>query len=256
MSKYTTQLRWIIEQNADPSATTISQKITSAIPKIFDFDFPIWDETHRATLERKILTHYFNKEIALETVGLWKFYLEERLNLIMPYYNQLYLSTQQQYDMLSDINFTESVERTQNVNETAKEDLTGNTTSNTKDDSTINSTLNQTHTTTNTVVSSDFPQAQIGITDYASEASDTKGTLTANDSSNTTENRTNDGTTDVTQNRSNNVDTNLTEGLTRTRKGNSGGRSFPQLIQEYRAAIINIDNLVLDELYDLFFLLY
>lgn len=248
MSKYTTQLRWIIEQNADPSATTISQKVTSAIPKIFDFDFPIWDETHRATLERKILTHYFNKEIALETVGLWKFYLEERLNLIMPYYNQLYLSTQQQYDMLSDINYTESLDRTQSVLEKAKENITGNAT----DANTVNSTLEQSHTTSDNVISSDFPQAKIGLTDYASEGTESTGTVTANDTSNTTENRTND----MTQNRSNDVDRSLVEGLSRTRKGNTGNRSFPELIQQYRAAIINIDNMVIDELYDLFFLLY
>ena len=48
MSKYTTELRYICETEAGLSEsvgqTKIKDVIAKAIPKIFDFDFPIFDE--------------------------------------------------------------------------------------------------------------------------------------------------------------------------------------------------------------------
>ena len=108
MSKYTTQVRWIIEQaTSGNDSLPISKRIELACPIIFNFNFPIWNEDYRPILEKKILMHYFNKEIGLETVGLWKFYLEERLNLIMPYYNKLYETTVKDYDYMTDTNSSE-----------------------------------------------------------------------------------------------------------------------------------------------------
>lgn len=83
MSKYTTEVRWIVEQNSDPSLST-RDRIVAACPIIFNFDFPIWDENYRVTLEGKILSNYYTREIGFETVGLWKFYLAERLKSHIP----------------------------------------------------------------------------------------------------------------------------------------------------------------------------
>ena len=56
MSKYTTELRWLIESlTADQSNLTISQRIAAAAPKIFNFEYPIWAENYKTTLETKIL---------------------------------------------------------------------------------------------------------------------------------------------------------------------------------------------------------
>lgn len=127
LSNYTTQVRYIVENYTYGVNLPISQRIELALPKIFDFDFPIYDEKHRKTLEKKIIMHYFNKEIGLETVGLWKFYLEEKLNLIMPEYNMLYQSAAETYDMLTDINskdtYTETIKR--DKNETTDSKVTG-----------------------------------------------------------------------------------------------------------------------------------
>lgn len=96
MAKYTTSVRSICEVNAglDASAgqASVAQIIESARPKIFNFSYPIYDEEYRSVLETKILRHYYMREIGMETVGLWKMYLETRLNEIMPYYNKLYQS--------------------------------------------------------------------------------------------------------------------------------------------------------------------
>ena len=58
MSKYTTELRWLIESvTADQTNLTISQRITAAAPKIFNFNYPIWNESYKTTLETMILKH-------------------------------------------------------------------------------------------------------------------------------------------------------------------------------------------------------
>ena len=79
MSKYTTELRFICEKAAgyDNSAgyNFVDETVTKAAPVIFDFDFPMFDESYRLPLERKILKHYYTREISAETVGLWKLWL-------------------------------------------------------------------------------------------------------------------------------------------------------------------------------------
>ena len=107
MSKYTTELRYICETLAglDESAgyDDVDSIITSALPSLFSFNFPIFDEEYRGVLERKIVKHYYTREICAETVGLWKLYLDRKLNEIMPYYNKLYLTELITFDPLHDI---------------------------------------------------------------------------------------------------------------------------------------------------------
>lgn len=74
MSKYTTQLRYLMETNYD-----IGLK-----------DYPIFDENYREVLNKKIKDHYKFQEIGFETAELFKHYLNTTMNEIMPYYNVLY----------------------------------------------------------------------------------------------------------------------------------------------------------------------
>ena len=80
--------------------------IEDALPLIFDFEFPIFDENYRSVLETKILRHYYTREIGLETYGLWKLKLQTKLNEIMPYYNKLYQSELYTYNPLYDVDMT------------------------------------------------------------------------------------------------------------------------------------------------------
>lgn len=126
MSKYTTQVRFICETAAGLSEsegqTSVKQIIAAAIPSVFDFDFPIFDESYRNVLETKILKHYYTREIGLETVGLWKLKLETKLNEIMPFYNQLYKSELIEFNPMYDVDLT----RDHNLKreETTKQDAT------------------------------------------------------------------------------------------------------------------------------------
>lgn len=121
MSKYTTEIRFLCESEAgvvkSEGFNSIQNILNTSAPKIFNFDFPIFDEDYRLPLEVKILRHYYTREICEETVGLWKLRLSDRLNMIMPYYNQLYASEKLllEKDILTDIDITTDHTKTGNT---------------------------------------------------------------------------------------------------------------------------------------------
>lgn len=277
LSKYTTQVRWIIEQaTSDNKNLPISQRVNLACPIIFNFDFPIWVEEYRLTLEKKILMHYFNKEIGFETVGLWKFYLEERLSLIMPYYNELYKTTVKDYDWLSDTNAHETYVGNKKLQETAKFDANGNVkndlTEKVQDTGgeTFNgigtNTLDATQTQNTKTLESDLPQANYANLDYGTKLTDSEQSKTSHEDSTTknesttdrniTTDTTQNSNTATTQNSTNDLQSNTDDIFTRDRIGAFGNHSLTELLMQYRGSLINIDNMVIDELKDLFMMIY
>lgn len=148
MSKYTTQVRFICETAAGLSEsegqTSVKQIIAAAIPSVFDFDFPIFDESYRAVLETKILKHYYTREIGLETVGLWKLKLDTKLNEIMPFYNQLYKSELIEFNPMYDVDLT----RDHTLNRSEQTEQTGTETADTTKNGTVDTTTSGTKTGT------------------------------------------------------------------------------------------------------------
>ena len=96
MSTYTTEVRYICENYAGEKESvgydSVQTVLNRSWDKVFDFDFPIFDEEYKPVLCKKILKHYYTREICEETVGLWKLRLDARMNEIMPYFNKLYES--------------------------------------------------------------------------------------------------------------------------------------------------------------------
>jgi hypothetical protein len=86
---------------------------------IFDFDFPLFDETYRETFKQKFINHFYFREIGSETVGRFKFYLKEQLNLIMPVFNKMYMSQGLEQRILDNYDVTETYTRTTTGNTTA-----------------------------------------------------------------------------------------------------------------------------------------
>ena len=107
MSKYTVQLRWLVEQyvmdeiKASPDTfdprdrafwhlaykrlgLAASDNVNTLRP------YPIFDESHRDVLNHMIIQHYWNYEIGAETPNMFAWNLNEALNRIMPYYNALF----------------------------------------------------------------------------------------------------------------------------------------------------------------------
>ena len=69
--------------------------------------FPIWDEAHRGELEKKIIEHYYFRQIGFETVGRFKFMLNTRLREIMPRMNKIYKTTLFKYNPIENYNMEE-----------------------------------------------------------------------------------------------------------------------------------------------------
>ena len=107
MSKYTMQLREVCEIEAGLEESKgwndVDEIVENSRRKIFG-NYPIFDEQYRSILERKILKHYYMREIGFETVGLFKMKLNNKMNEIMPYYNKLYESELFEYNPLEDTN--------------------------------------------------------------------------------------------------------------------------------------------------------
>lgn len=91
MSKYTIMIKDIVNNYSITSENKdIDSKLDVARTYLFDFDYPVIDEATKKRIEIAILKHYYMREIAFETVGIFKIKLNDRLNLIMPRYNALY----------------------------------------------------------------------------------------------------------------------------------------------------------------------
>lgn len=103
--------RWI--SNIIPSSNSL---VTITVRDLIEggmclFDtadpYPIWSEDHRAELEKKIIEHYMFRQIGFETAGRFKFELNKLMREIMPYYNQIYLTTQYDYNPIENYNMRE-----------------------------------------------------------------------------------------------------------------------------------------------------
>lgn len=184
MSKYTTEVRFLCESAAGKTESkgfsSIAEILSVAAPRVFNFTFPIFDESYRLPLEIKILRHYYTREICEETVGLWKLRLQDKLNMIMPYYNQLYKSELIKFNPLYDVDLTTEhsvVKQGENSNEEV-----GNTISNESVDSershNAESESSKSSSENNVVDSVSFESKQNGTTTSNSGNSTTTGSNT------------------------------------------------------------------------------
>lgn len=213
MSKYTTQVRYLRNTN-------------------FDFglnEYPIFDETYRAILNKKILDHYNFREIGFETAELFKFYLNMRLNEIMPFYNPIY---KYQLSMLSKdifVNFDQTEELDRNIN--------GNSNSKSSSSSSgVNKSKN---------LYQDTPQGVIDTINKTLEEQDHAKDIEFNKTEN--DNTINDDTTNESVN---------TESYTKHITGNIGARYYPEVMEVFIKNLMNIDLEIINKLNDLFMGIY
>lgn len=276
MSKYTTEVRFICENKSGLEISGGSGDVDSIIAnswnKIFTSKAPFFDEEYRSILCQKILKHYYLREICCETVGVWKLWMNTRLEEIMPYYNQLYDSAKIKFNPMHNVDLTSKHER--NVEGTSKEDgtRTDNTTGkrtltgNRDTDNTSVGTRNTTNSSDETKrdLYSDTPQGAItGLENenYLTNARKITDNVngTGNEETNTTEksdtdySETEDTTGKIDGVTSNTGKTNTTEDYLETIIGKQGTESFSSLLNEFRETFLNIDMQVIEEFNDLFF---
>ena len=267
MSKYTTEVRYICEVEAGLEESTgfnnVNQVLQGSWNKIFTSTIEFFDETYRSVICQKILKHYYLREICAETVGIWKLWMNTKLEEIMPYYNQLYKSALIDFNPMYDVELT--TEHGRETDETRNE-TTNRATHNTGSSDTQvtgNNSRNTTETANNghTDLYSDTPQG--AITDLENmtyltnarkieEDNSITGTETGNNTQ-TTEGSYEDNGTD---NYSGNNTINSTENYIETVKGKQGGSSYSEMLNQFRSTMLNIDMQVIDEFSNLFFNLY
>lgn len=250
MSKYTTEVRFICETASGLSEskgyTDVDTIITNAIPKIFTFTFPIFDENYRTVLEKKILKHFYTREICEETVGLWKLRLDAKLNEIMPYYNKLYNSELLEFNPLYNANLTRKKKTDYDSNR--------NTSNNGTVDSASNSNGSGTGTNSNVGLDlySDTPQGS--LTNVENETYLTNARKTT-DTGNSTSSTSNSTISNVTNSETGTDALNSTEDYLETVIGYDG-ISASDLLLKYRETFLNIDMMVIQDLETLFFQLW
>ena len=243
MSKYTTEVRFICETacgyDESQGYSNVDKIIAESREKIFDFSYPIFDPDYKSVLETKILRHYYTREIGLETVGLWKHFLNMRLNEIMPYYNKMYESQLLEFNPLYNVKY----DTTHKGSASGNSSDTGKTTEDIAD--TRNTNRNSTGDTLDKF--SDTPQGSV-----ENLKNDTYLT-TARQIENTDNAQENEGyNRDRSVNVKNSGKYSNTDEYLRHVEGNNGSRTFSELLMQYRETFLNIDMLIIDELNDLF----
>ena len=229
MSKYTITIKNLIDNHFDFQMTS----------------YPIFNENYRDTLNNNILYHYYEDEIGFETAPLFRLYLNQRLNEIMPKYNELYKAQQNLINnnlLLSNVNLTESLNGTNTKTDT-------NTTS-TETSSSSNST--NTGTSNNKNLFQDTPQGNISSQDIdAQNVYATNITLDHNSSSNSiSDTSSSDGESNSTLNSEG------TNEYLKTIIGNDGKKYNIDILNDIKNNLMNIDLMIIDDLRDLFMGIY
>lgn len=240
MAKYTVQLRTLIDNGFDLQLN----------------EYPIFDELYRETLNKKIIDHYYFHEIGQETAGQFRHYLKTKLNEIMPYYNQLYESELIEIEPIT--TFKEVHTEVKDKNGTDSTHNSAVSTSNSDGSGSTNNTTTNSGGTEVLNVHSDTPQGQITESEikqnkYASATDYTK-TNANNESTTATggnayvDNNVSNSSADGQRNYSD------TENIIKQKYGY--GKSPAELLELYRATFLNIDMMIIDELADLFMLIW
>ena len=189
--------------------------------------FNVWSKDK---LARKIVDHYYMREIGFETPALFKHYAKVTMQEIMERYLPKIYSNFFEYDPLSNVDYTETY--TREISGESANEGTSNSTSKQNADG-----LNITNNT---------PQSRITRQDldtgaYASQVSQSDTETNIEDNTNTTSSGT----------------SNTIEKFTRHEEGDNGVIITNQrLVKEYREIIVAIDEEIINELGSLFMAIY
>lgn len=182
-------------------------------------DYPIFDAAHRDVLNTKILNRYDAREIGFETIEMFTFAMSRRMHEIMPYYNQLFSSTQLNIDALNTIKMH-------------SEDASSTTST---ENSSGTSETDSSSTSAGKNVNYELPQVALsGNEDYASAAADSEQSGSATGTATTAGESAGSSTT---------TNTSDVEGF-------QGSQA--DLLLRYRETFLNIDVQIIENLSDLF----
>lgn len=275
-SKYTIELRYLLNNGEHD---------------IFNFNYDFYDEGRKLNFERKFINHYFFHEIGCESVARWKHMLKSKLDMIAPYYKQLYetecKSKGIEFLLNKDLKETfireltsdtdKNIESFYNVN--SKTDSKAN---NKNDYSSLTESKNENITSSknNNSFSNNIDFIESNINNgNASLSKDSLTNINNTNEKNTTKEEnssnakdsnktdikdtTNNDYSGVTNNSTNGNNKNVSlensiekEATTLISQGNIGTTSSAELLQKWREVLINIDEMIIEECRNLFMLIY
>ena len=220
MSKYTTELRFVCATYSRPIVEgwfkdyELEDYLTPSQIEVIE-NAGIWN---KGKLARKIVDHYYMREIGLETPALFRHYARVYMQEIMERKLPLIYSSSIKYDPLVNVDYTEEFRR----NASGEAQSTS------------------TNSGSGLSVNSDTPQGQISKEEilngnFASSTGASESTSSINDNSSTSNN----------------------ENYVKSVKGNSGVSATAQkMVEQYRNNIIAIDEDIIKELDKLFMGIY
>lgn len=234
MSKYTTELRFLISTYLNKESPVTVSEIREDCKNAASFVlgvYPIFNEEYRDTLGEKILYHFYTREIGFETAFLFLQKINEKMSLIMPYYNKLYESELLKFNPLEDAN--ETIEHEEHYESTDRSDRKDSSSTTVQSD------------TSSIQKYSDTPQGSIAnlqqdryLTNATIDSSDVNQVTGLISSSGADSQGKNDGK------------------YTTKRSGKSGSSTFSAMLKEYRETFLNIDQMIITELEPLFMQLW
>ena len=199
--------------------------------KLFDFKYDFYEESKKEQFEQKFIDYFYMREIEHATAEEFKHELRTKLNLIAPYYKQLYETELKS----KNIEFL--------LNKDLKETFIREVESDTESLSNFNNESNGNANVETLSTTNDTPQNRIDDLDkYISSASKDK---------NTSDTSSSDNGSSISQNSNS-----AKEETTLISKGNIGTTSSAQLLRDWRDVLINIDMMILEECEELFFKLF
>lgn len=215
-SKYTLQLYYIYRDKSY---------------NLFDRPYNLYNNELKPYFEEKFFQHFMFHEIGFDNINIFKQHLIATLNDIYPKYKQLY----------------ETEIRCQNIdfmlNKDLKESYTRILNGESVGNSQATSSNNNNSTSNDLSIANDTPQNKIDDLDkYMTSASKSNSSSTNNSTSNA--------------NNTVNNKTNNTEEYELISQGNIGVTSSAELLEKWRAVLINIDEMIFKELENLFLFVY
>lgn len=272
MSKYTIEVRHLVEMygvNEVRSWFTnynLSDFLTQEEIDVIE-ERGTWS---KEKLAKKIVEHYYMREIGFETPKLFEHYVCITMQEIMEEYAPLIYSASIAYDPLINVDYSETYHNETNDSRTDNGNTSINqTTSNTGENSisqTGTSNSSSTNEGSGLTVQSDTPQGQINKQtilsgQYATSTSANESTNTITDNSSNTSSQTQNSEETINSNQTEENETastsNGTQDYVRRIRGNSGVSATAQaMIKQYRENIRALDSEIIERLNTLFMSIY
>lgn len=262
------------ENREELNGKTYSQKVDLMANELIDFPYqaygtsPEEDEEFRISLNKAIVRKYFMREIGYETPELWLMQLETRLRFLMPKYRELYKTTlvdidlDNPYHLVTTHNQTGEDNRNIDRSGVKQMDVTDSNTTTYGSRIANETTTDSTYEGDGNVDHSDLPQFQQAGQDYVSQSDVSRDHNETHEHVDNAQNHSGSDRQSRTQNNDEEWNDN-TKDLNKqimdyihSVQGHTNNLEVLDAIEKWRNMIINIEEMICNDISDLFMNVY